>query len=667
MKPPDPSKISTYSSESQTTLEFCALLGEEIPLEVLAAMGVKPESLDCLFDDGWICEGSSPHLANVLVDADAVRESIPWSRRRQICTALASALAEQGEVSHRLGRLWMCAQRFDDARAVFVSTARTCCENGDFSTALMCCADALDGWPRDRNPADRKDLLHLAIRCARNCSDVPRLREFLKEVLNMVEDSLEKSELYAQLGDAARQQADRVNAVAYLKEAAAAAEQGGDAEAAVRRWSALSAFYASTAQFASALRAIEHAVDQLAAVRSPLSAEVLADRAVLLANQGRYQEAHEQIKKVLDRVVSFGDPTLVSRIYRRHANVLEQSSKYKAYRDKELTTLKRCELAEDRDLVTVCWGCVAYAHFRLGEWKDSTQAIATYQKAEHVEGELDVVAHGVLASMYAGKGERKKAETSFSNAENLLPIHGGDYMQFFGVPALAALAFYEGRNSDCLRMLDDFMVAWKETEDRHDSVHGLVLCAGLEVELGRQERVTRISEAIQSIATTHQNMETQAAREMIRAEEAWAAGKPDSSLASFEKARKLYRESGLLPELAWSGWRMCRVGFRSGREDAVTETRRETESHARRLGLRPMLSALDAESDSGESSDAVLACLTPRQREALQLAADGLSDKEIGARLGISVRTAEMHMGSVLTRLNCRSRSEAVRKWAERE
>jgi DNA-binding NarL/FixJ family response regulator len=40
--------------------------------------------------------------------------------------------------------------------------------------------------------------------------------------------------------------------------------------------------------------------------------------------------------------------------------------------------------------------------------------------------------------------------------------------------------------------------------------------------------------------------------------------------------------------------------------------------------------------------------LTPRQREVLQLVAEGATTKEIGRKLGVSVKTAEMHRGQLM-------------------
>ena len=53
--------------------------------------------------------------------------------------------------------------------------------------------------------------------------------------------------------------------------------------------------------------------------------------------------------------------------------------------------------------------------------------------------------------------------------------------------------------------------------------------------------------------------------------------------------------------------------------------------------------------------------LTPRQREILQLLTEGKSNKEIGATLGMTTKTAETHRTQIMAKLNLHSMSELVR------
>jgi DNA-binding NarL/FixJ family response regulator len=53
--------------------------------------------------------------------------------------------------------------------------------------------------------------------------------------------------------------------------------------------------------------------------------------------------------------------------------------------------------------------------------------------------------------------------------------------------------------------------------------------------------------------------------------------------------------------------------------------------------------------------------LTPRQREIVQLLAEGKSSKEVAVALELSVKTAETHRANIMKRLDCHSVSELVR------
>ncbi len=58
--------------------------------------------------------------------------------------------------------------------------------------------------------------------------------------------------------------------------------------------------------------------------------------------------------------------------------------------------------------------------------------------------------------------------------------------------------------------------------------------------------------------------------------------------------------------------------------------------------------------------------LTPRERDVIALLAEGLSNKEIGCRLGISSDTAKFHVGHVIDKLDATGRTDAVAHAARR-
>lgn len=62
-----------------------------------------------------------------------------------------------------------------------------------------------------------------------------------------------------------------------------------------------------------------------------------------------------------------------------------------------------------------------------------------------------------------------------------------------------------------------------------------------------------------------------------------------------------------------------------------------------------------------KDGSAELGRLTARQREILQLLAEGKSSKEVAVALGLSIKTAETHRANIMRRLDCHCVSDLVR------
>jgi len=77
----------------------------------------------------------------------------------------------------------------------------------------------------------------------------------------------------------------------------------------------------------------------------------------------------------------------------------------------------------------------------------------------------------------------------------------------------------------------------------------------------------------------------------------------------------------------------------------------------------PRVSGAIGEEPAGTATDGSKpprARLTPREREILQLLAEGKSNKEVAALLGISVNTAEAHRANIMLKLGLHSVAELV-------
>lgn len=93
---------------------------------------------------------------------------------------------------------------------------------------------------------------------------------------------------------------------------------------------------------------------------------------------------------------------------------------------------------------------------------------------------------------------------------------------------------------------------------------------------------------------------------------------------------------------------------------------------ARRSGLPvdAIVSAVDEpEARAAESEDLggpVQEALTKREVEIVELLAEGLPNKAIAARLGISDQTVKFHVSSIYGKLGAANRTDAVRRAARR-
>ncbi|MCW3476209.1 response regulator transcription factor [Limobrevibacterium gyesilva] len=74
----------------------------------------------------------------------------------------------------------------------------------------------------------------------------------------------------------------------------------------------------------------------------------------------------------------------------------------------------------------------------------------------------------------------------------------------------------------------------------------------------------------------------------------------------------------------------------------------------------PAPAAVEAEQPGFAAAPPPASLLTPREMEILALVGDGLSNKAIARRLGISAHTVKYHLEAVFAKLAVRSRAEAV-------
>ncbi len=93
---------------------------------------------------------------------------------------------------------------------------------------------------------------------------------------------------------------------------------------------------------------------------------------------------------------------------------------------------------------------------------------------------------------------------------------------------------------------------------------------------------------------------------------------------------------------------------------AVDALRRHKTFFTSRVAEMVLDGYLNRETHTGEPKK-ITSRLTPRQREVVQLLAEGKSSKEVAVALGMSVKTAETHRTNIMRKLDLHSVSDLVR------
>jgi DNA-binding NarL/FixJ family response regulator len=217
---------------------------------------------------------------------------------------------------------------------------------------------------------------------------------------------------------------------------------------------------------------------------------------------------------------------------------------------------------------------------------------------------------------------------------------------------------------------------WKQTEDRHYAISPLRWATTFLSESGDGAGARTCAAALAQIAADAGQNEAMSALSHALGETALLDGGAEQAADQFIRALVLLQGIDAPFDRVESERRAGAALAVLGRRQEAVEHLVAAHRTARRLGARPLVERVNgsltalgerAERRLGRRAVALAAnsSLTRREVEVVRLVAMGHTNREIARELFLSPRTVEMHVGSILVKLDCRSRADAARRASE--
>lgn len=330
------------------------------------------------------------------------------------------------------------------------------------------------------------------------------------------------------------------------------------------------------------------------------------------------------------------------------------------------------------------YAVVAAGLFRAGRWAEADEAIDAAM--EHTPSGAAAVELLIgRAKVALGHGELDRGERDLAAVE-ALTAGGGSVRHVLPLFTLrAGLALWRGRPAEAAEAVDTGLHRWvRQTEDLEMRAvlvwHGLRAAAesGLRDSNGR---VTTLRAAVRDIATASEGAAgpvkdaVNGYLVLCHAESSRITGR--STVDAWERAVEVWRERRHPYPEAYALLRLAQARYIAERmRDG--ERLREAHATATALGARPLVAEIEAfarrirveleprrkvaaakAQARGPVTAGPLANLTAREFEVLGFAADGLTNKQIGAKLFISRKTVALHLSNVFAKLQVDNRIQA--------
>ena len=290
-----------------------------------------------------------------------------------------------------------------------------------------------------------------------------------------------------------------------------------------------------------------------------------------------------------------------------------------------------------------------------GRWVEAEEALTTVLGAMAASGPHRVETMARLADLRLHRGQLEDAASLITPYQDSVAMRA----------PLARLHLLRGEATEAIAVAELGLRALVADRLRGAPLHEVLVQA--ELVCGHVDAASEAASRLSLLAEAAESEALRADAACARGRVAAARGDTVEAVDEFTAAAKGFDSSARLVQAGVVRLELAQVFAGEGDTASATVEARGALAVFERLGAAPMvdrtlhlLRLLGARVRSRSDANDAVAGLTPREAEVLDLIRQGLTNVEIGKRLYISAKTAEHHVGRVLTKLGVRTRTEAA-------
>lgn len=669
-------------NRARRLLDVAAVAGQEFSLEMVMAVAQGSEAgLSTLLERGLLSESGEAWAAfRHALTWEACYLDIPWSQRRAIHRELATYLEAIGETPAIVAEHWLAGREQERARKALIAAAELSCRAHAYRDAGVALRRALELWPDGVEEPERRDMLERQGMCAELSGDVAEAIRAWRETASAHQQAGDRRKLAAaesRLAGVYELRGDWERALAAREASATAfAAEGDFGRSATERL--LAAVHLRTAACNSAaLAQIEAAKPEAErSGRIDLQARLLGLEGNVRARLGDTTTGVEMVRGALALALAHELTGAVAEIYHRLADALEHVGDYAGAQDAYYGAYAYCEAHEIQPTGKLCMACLSVVLRQIGEWGQALDVCRDVLADANSNQHAQAAAGSTIGLLHALGGNARSARPLLVEAVAVARRVKLSAAEMLAIWGLAIVDDLSGRPDAAVGRCRDLLERWEHTEDVHFVLPALRWAVTLCAERGAEAETRACAAALARIAADSGQVEALATLAHALGETSLLDGSPEQAVAQFIQSLDLLRDVQAPFDRALTERRAGNALAVVGQREAAVERLVSGYRMAQKLGARPLAEQITRDLAAlGEPIEQHLgrraaermayAGLSRRELEVLRQVSVGRTSREIGQQLFISPRTVEMHVQSILAKLDCRSRAEATRKAGE--